>query len=90
MKKWSDVRETINIFSAKEKKEMDLLVDLIATLVNRRIDLGLSQRELAQLSGIKQPAIARLEKLEAIPRVDTLIKVLQPLGLSLRLFREKK
>ena len=90
MKKWSDVSETINIFSAKEKKEMDLLVDLIATLVNRRIDLGLSQRELAQLSGIKQPAIARLEKLEAIPRVDTLIKVLQPLGLSLRLFREKK
>jgi len=69
---------------------MDLLVDLIATLVNRRIDLGLSQRELAQLSGIKQPAIARLEKLEAIPRVDTLIKVLQPLGLSLRLFQEKK
>jgi len=90
MKKWSDVSETINIFSAKEKKEMDLLVDLIATLVNRRIDLGLSQRELAQLSGIKQPAIARLEKLEAIPRVDTLIKVLQPLGLSLRLFQEKK
>ena len=57
--------------------------DLILKLVEAREKKGLSQRELAELSGIKQPAIARYESLKSIPQIDTLIKVLVPLGYKL-------
>ncbi|MBR5317094.1 MAG: helix-turn-helix transcriptional regulator, partial [Lachnospiraceae bacterium] len=42
-----------------------------------------SQRELAKLCGVKQPAIARLESLKATPQIDTLFKILAPLGYTL-------
>ena len=35
------------------------------------------------MSGVKQPQIARIESGEANPRLDTLIKVLVPLGKTL-------
>ena len=44
---------------------------------------GLSQYQLAEISREKQPAIARLEKLKAIPKIDTLFKILNPLGYKL-------
>ena len=46
---------------------------------------GLSQRELAELSGVKQPAIARMESMKSTPQIDTLIKVLIPLGYTLEI-----
>ncbi len=44
---------------------------------------GLSQTQLAELAGLKQPAIARLESMKATPQIDTLFKVLKPLGYTL-------
>ena len=44
---------------------------------------GYSQRELAELSGVKQPAIARMESLKSTPQIDTLLKILAPLGYTL-------
>ncbi len=41
----------------------------------RRVELGLSQRELAQLVGTTQSAIARLERGGRPPRIDTLLKI---------------
>lgn len=40
----------------------------------------MSQRELAKLSGIKQPAIARIEARRVIPRSDTLDRLLRACG----------
>ncbi|MDR0898588.1 MAG: helix-turn-helix domain-containing protein [Oscillospiraceae bacterium] len=54
-------------------------------MVEAREAKGLSQRELAELSGVKQPAIARLESLKATPRIDTLFKVLHPLGYTIEI-----
>ena len=45
---------------------------------------NLTQRELSKISGIKQPAIARLEKNTISPQVLTLIKLLYPMGYTLR------
>jgi transcriptional regulator with XRE-family HTH domain len=44
---------------------------------------GLSQRELAERTGIAQPAIARIERGSSSPRVDTLDRLLRGAGLSL-------
>ena len=54
-------------------------------MIEAREERGLSQRELAEISGIKQPAIARLESLKATPQIDTLFKVLYPLGYTLEI-----
>lgn len=44
-------------------------------LRQRREQLKLSQRKFAELSGIKQPMIARIEEFKSIPRLDTFIRL---------------
>ena len=52
-------------------------------MIEAREKKGLSQRDLAELSGVKQPAIARLESMKSTPQIDTLLKILAPLGYTL-------
>lgn len=85
MKKWSDVRENIQALSEFEKEQIDLAAELVAQIINRRAELGLTQRQLAEKSGVKQSAIARLESQAVVPRIDTLYKLLRPLGLKIKL-----
>ncbi len=63
--------------------QIEFEVELIGKLIMAREERGLSQRELAEISGVKQPAIARLESLKSTPKIDTLFKVLNPLGYKL-------
>lgn len=44
---------------------------------------GLSQKNLQDVSGVKQPVIARLELGETDPQLTTILKVLYPLGMTL-------
>lgn len=43
----------------------------------------MSQRELARLADMPQPAVVRIEKGRVTPRVDTLIRLLGACGLEL-------
>jgi transcriptional regulator with XRE-family HTH domain len=49
----------------------------------RRRELGLSQQQLAELTGTTQSAIARLEAGGRPPRVDTLLKIAEALDCDL-------
>ena len=49
----------------------------------RRLELGLSQRQLADLTGTTQSAIARLETGGRPPRIDTLLKIAEALDCDL-------
>ncbi len=69
--------------SVAEKAQIEFETALIGKLIEAREERGLSQRDLAELSGIKQPAIARLESMRSTPQIDTLFKVLSPLGYTL-------
>jgi len=71
--------------SPAERERINFEISLIGKMIEAREEKGLSQRELADLSGIKQPAIARLESLKATPKIDTLFKVLYPLGYTLEI-----
>jgi predicted transcriptional regulator len=57
--------------------------DLSATLVARRLDLGLSQTEVAARMGTSQSAVARLESGEADVRLSTLERYAAALGQQL-------
>lgn len=56
---------------------------LVEEFVKARKSAGLSQKQLEILSGIPQPCIARTEKGITDPQLTTLLKMLEPLGLTL-------
>lgn len=87
-KTWEDVRK--EIYTPEEIAESDLRVAIIGELIKARKAKGLSQRELEELSGVKQPIIARMENGSTTPNLSTLLKVLAPLGKTLYIGDLKK
>ncbi|MCD8327818.1 MAG: helix-turn-helix transcriptional regulator [Ruminococcus sp.] len=69
--------------SIAERAQIEFETELIGKIIEARESKGLSQRDLADLSGVKQPAIARLESMRTAPQIDTLFKILSPLGYKL-------
>jgi predicted transcriptional regulator len=79
---WEDVRK--EIFTPEETAESDLRASLIGELIEARRNKGLSQKKLEELSGVKQPIIARMEKgYTASPQLGTILKILGALGKTL-------
>ncbi|MDU6596325.1 MAG: helix-turn-helix transcriptional regulator [Lachnoanaerobaculum sp.] len=72
-----------SLLTPEEILESDLRVALIGELIKARQERGLSQKKLEELSGVKQPVIARMEKGQTSPQLDTILKVLAPLGKTL-------
>ena len=70
-------------FTAEEIAESDMRVAIITELIRARQEQGITQRQLEEMSGVKQPQIARMERGDANPQLDTLLKVLAPLGKTL-------
>lgn len=79
-----DVLEFMNsILTPEEMAESDLRVAIIGEIIKARQEKGISQKKLEELSGVKQPIIARMEKGTTSPQIDTILKVLLPLGKTL-------
>ena len=57
------------------EEEDRLWAALAARVAEQRRDRGLSQRELADLCGTTQSAIARVERGARPPRLDTLLRI---------------
>lgn len=74
-----------NFIDDQQRQRIDFEVALVGKMIEARESKGLTQKQLADLVGMKQPAIARLESLKAVPRVDTLIKILSPLGYTIKI-----
>lgn len=72
-----------NRVTQEERRKIEFEVELIGKMIEAREKKGYSQRDLAQLSGVKQPAISRMESLKSTPQIDTLLKILAPLGYTL-------
>jgi len=52
-------------------------------VAERRLEMNLSQRELAELCGTTQSSIARLERGARPPRIDTLLRIADALDCDL-------
>ncbi len=72
-----------SILTQEELIESDLRVSIIGELIKARQEKGISQKKLEELSGVKQPIIARMEKGSTSPQLNTILKVLAPLGKTL-------
>lgn len=81
----SDYMNDESKVSTAEKAEIEFAAELIGKLIEAREKKGLTQRDLAEISGVKQPSIARLESMKSMPQIDTLFKLLSPLGYTLQI-----
>jgi len=78
---WNDVES--ELFTPEERAASAVRVAIMVELTKARNERGLSQRGLEELSGVKQPVIARMENGSTSPQLDTVLKVLAPLGKTL-------
>lgn len=81
---WKDLRSELNL-SVEDEKIIEIEKEIIKTLVDIRERRGLTQAQLAEICEVKQPVIARMEKAVHSPRIDSLLKVLTPLGYTLQI-----
>lgn len=87
----TSLEEAFEQFASASEENRDVLAtsiklnELIERMVEERKDQRMTQREFAEVVGIKQPMIARIEKLESIPRLDTFIKMADRLDLEILL-----
>ena len=86
---WEEVRSNLE-FTPEEEAEIQLEMDIINATIAARKKSNLTQRELSRKSGIKQPVIARIEKFINSPQTNTLIKLLYPLGYTIKVVPLKK
>lgn len=72
-----------SLLTPEEIMESDLRVALIGELIQARQEQGITQKKLEELSGVKQPVIARMETGATNPQLNTILRVLAPLGKTL-------
>jgi ribosome-binding protein aMBF1 (putative translation factor) len=78
---WEDFRR--EVFTPEEIASSDFRVAIIGELIKARKEQGISQKKLEEMSGVRQPVIARMEKGSTTPQIGTVMKVLASLGKKL-------
>ena len=83
LKKWEEIEEGFH-FTPEEDAEMELEIELIRATIEARKKAKMTQRELSEKSGVKQPSIAKIERFAHSPQATTLIKLLYPMGYTIK------
>lgn len=86
---WEDIKRRLDITN-EQAEEIKLEQEIIEATIEARKKCNLTQRELSKKSGIKQPVIARIEKYANSPQTNTLIKLLYPMGYTIKVVPLKK
>lgn len=84
---WKSVRDSV-LADPKVKAEYDALEEefnLARTVVALRTESGLTQRDLAERVGIKQPQLARIEAGRQIPKLETLALLAEGAGYTVEI-----
>ncbi|GAB6989467.1 helix-turn-helix domain-containing protein [Paenibacillus pini] len=83
MKKWKDVADSISSINDCEKNYIETMAGIVGEVIARRKELGLTQQDIANRTGLKQSAIARFESqaVNKAPAIDTVIKICSALDL---------
>lgn len=73
-----------------EKRIMDLEYNLICDFIKLRNELGISQQQMANESGVVREMIAVIQNRKKHPQINTLIKILEPFGYTLSITKIKE
>jgi transcriptional regulator with XRE-family HTH domain len=85
MTSWDDLKRQISSIPEEEKQALEFTAFLVAKIIERRKQLNITQEHLAQITGLKQSAIARIESANLVPKISTIQKLATALGLKLDL-----
>lgn len=85
MKTWNDKKKELNSINLTRMNELEAVAQLVNAIHHRRVELGWTQKQLAERVGLHQESIARIENGGTVPRLDTVFKLASALGLNLRL-----
>ena len=80
---FNDLWDDPDYLTPEEKAEIDFKVEVKGAIIKMRESLGFTQSELANFAHMTQPEIARIENDMNNPKINTLLKVLAPLGYRL-------
>ncbi|MCL1987489.1 MAG: helix-turn-helix domain-containing protein [Firmicutes bacterium] len=81
MKKWSDVRKSL--YTEEEIRASNFKVAIMTELAKARDDDKITQQELNRILEEEYPILCHAESGEPITQLDTLLKLLAPLGKTL-------
>ncbi len=73
----------------EEQRIIDLEYKLVCDFIKLRGDLGLTQQQMANESGVIREMIAVIENRKKHPQINTLIKILAPFGYTLSITKIK-
>ena len=85
---WQDLRKSLDI-TPEEEEIISLEKSLIMAVVEAREKSGMTQKQLSEMCGLKQPVIARLESAVHSPQINSVIKILKPLGYKLAVVKKE-
>lgn len=79
-------------YTKEEVNDSKYRAQYMCMLAQLRNEHKITQKQLEELSGVKQPMIARIENGDSIPRLDTLLRLLEPMGLTQKIvpIKEKR
>ena len=63
--------------------------NLVGEMVKLRKEKGVTQKELAQITGNKQQVLSRIERMETNPSIRVFNNILDALGYELRIVKKK-
>lgn len=86
---WEEFENELDI-TPEQEKEIELETEIIKATIEARRKKHITQTELSRRTGIKQSAIARMEKGLHSPKVSTLIKILFSIGYEIKIVPIKK
>ncbi|MDR1017878.1 MAG: helix-turn-helix transcriptional regulator [Lachnospiraceae bacterium] len=81
MTNWNDFKKSITSIT---KDEM-IIIDTLSFLQSERIKQGISQKDFAEKIEMKQPQLAKIERVGSTPSLTTLNRYAHGLGLDLRI-----
>lgn len=87
MRTWQDYKNYVKSIDSESQHDMEQIEELssiVSSIIKRRNELGISQRALAEQCGIPQSSVARIETFKTMPKLDTLLKLMRPLGLKIQ------
>ncbi len=88
MATWQDYKKYVKSIDEDNRHQMEaieMMTEVVNAMVHRRNELGLTQKQLAELCDMPQSSVARIETFKTSPTLETLMKLMDKLHLRLSL-----
>ena len=85
---WGDFRDSLDL-TPEEEDIITLEKAIIGAIIKARDESGLTQNQLSELCGVKQPVISRLENALHSPQLNSILSILRPLGYRLAVIKDE-